>query len=146
MSKYPVVTEDNFEEIVKKYVVRTPYKDRFGKSTCWRLKVPKPKTRQEFYELTKNMYGVGLGVTGHFDSYEVEGIQSKYDRTPVAALWNKKYGQYGLKVFLNTVFGPLSCGGVAGSHYGQFYCGHRDGLRLRKFWESEFVPSDKEAS
>lgn len=135
--KYPVVTEENFDEIVEKYLFRVGF-DRF-------LRVPVPKTRKDFFDMTKNMYGVGLGIKGSFGQYEIEAVEGKYSKLPIPRMWDKKLGQYdGLKPFLNTVFNKLRCGGVAGSHYGQFNLkGHRHKLRLQKFWQSEFVPSEK---
>lgn len=138
--KYPIVTKANFEDMTSQFAYKKGYDVRL-------LKVRKPRTRQEFYELTKAMYGVGLGVTGHTNghsgSYRIEANQIVYAHLDIPSLWDKKYSQYvGLKFFLDTCFGPLTCGGVAGTHYGQFKCGHRDGLRLKKFFESEFVPSD----
>ena len=140
---YPVVTKENFEEITKKHVRNAGvFRSAYLKG------LPVPKTRQEFFEMTQNMYGVGLGVTGRVygkgGSYKIEADQSKYAREEIAALWDKKYSQYdGLKAFLCFTFNSVTCGGVAGSHYGQFKTkGHRHKLRLQKFWESEFVPSE----
>lgn len=135
MRHYPVITEENFEEVTSYYVL--------GK----RLRVPKPRTKKEFYEMTKNMYGVGLSLKEcSVGFYKVQGKQSVYDRLPIPSLWNSKYGQYnGLKIFLNHTFGELYCGGVAGSHYGQYRYGYRDKLRLTKLCRSEYVPTDQVA-
>lgn len=149
--KYPKITEENFEEMVKKLVYRKRVKCyTSGKdirySQAYHLKVPYPKTRRDFFEMTKNMYGVGLGVTTNSGrSYEIDGLERIYSKLPVARLWDKKYSQYdGLRVFLEYVFNSLVCGGVASRHYGQFEPkGHRHKLRLQKFWQSEFVPSEK---
>lgn len=143
MEKYPVITKENFEEMTKKLVYHRKYK----REKLWgvkHLRVPIPETRQEFFDMTKNMFGVGLGVTGNAWNYEIDGDQSIYARLPIPALWDVKYSQYdGLKVFLEFTFGPLSCGGVAGTHYGSFHQkGYRHKRRLQKFWQSEFVPSE----
>ncbi len=90
------------------------------------------------------MFGVGLGVTGGIYNYKIDGEQSVYAKLKIPALWDKKYGQYnGLSVFLEFVFGALRCGGVAGTHYGQYKIrGYRHRLRLVEFWKSQFVPSE----
>lgn len=142
-SKYPIVTKENFEEITNKHVV---FGGPFG--TGYLKNLPVPKTREEFFEMTRNMYGVGLGVSGRVygggGSYRIEADQSKYAREEIPALWDKKYSQYdGLKPFLCFTFNRVTCGGVAGSHYGQFKVkGHRHKLRLQSFWDSKFVPSE----
>jgi hypothetical protein len=73
------------------------------------------------------------------------GNQSSYSQFPVAKLWDKKYGQYdGLKIFLNTAFGLLSCGGVAGAHYGQYKLrghGYRAKKRIEKLYDSKLSTS-----
>lgn len=139
-TNYPIITAENFEPMVSTLVAyRKGYRGRA-------LKVRKPRTRQEFYDMTKAMYGVGLGVTGRIGFYQIEADQSIYAYLPIPKLWDKKFSQYdGLKVLLEAAFGKLGTGGVASSHYGSHSYGHRDELRLRKFWQSEFVPSDEAA-
>jgi len=133
MSKYPKFTVENFDEMIGRYY-------RGGK-----LRVPIPKTRQEFFDMTKSMYGVGLGVSNYgIFSYKIEARESVYAKLPLPRLWDRKFSQYdGLKKLLEIPFNRLSCGGVAYSHYGQFHSkGYRHKLRLRKFWQSRFVPSE----
>lgn len=140
-TNYPIITAENFERMTDTLVAyRKGYRGRA-------LKVRKPRTRQEFYDMTKAMYGVGLGVTGRVGFYQIEAAESIYARLPIGALWDKKYSQYdGLKVLLEVAFGKLSTGAVAHSHYGSHDIkGYRDKLRLQKFWQSEFVPSDEAA-
>lgn len=143
---YPVVTKENFEEICKKYVKR-----KSGTGFYLR-QLPQPRTKQEFFEMTKNMFGVGLGVSGrtyhNSGTYEIEAVESLYSKLEIPRMWNKKYGQYdGLKIFLEFTFSALTCGGVASRHYGQFNTkGHRHKLRLQSFWKSQFVPSESIAT
>ena len=150
ISMYPVITKENFEEMTDKLVYRRKYfhgfwpgEKRYEKDFSLRVKLP--ETRQEFFDMTKNMFGVGLGVSGDTGRYRIEATEDKYSELEIPKLWNKKYGQYdGLKVFLEFVFNGLSCGGVAETHYGQFNLkGYRHKLRLEKFFRSEFVPSEK---
>mgnify|MGYP000327236496 CR=1 FL=1 len=104
-----------------------------------------PKNEAEFREFTKNIYGVELSVDclaypkgalgdGYSCKYEIQGIEeSEYCKKGLMPLWNDKYGQYdGLKVFLNSCFGELSCGGVATYHYGQTNCDKETWLRVSR--------------
>jgi len=143
---YPIVTKENFEEICKKHVSRKSGVGFFLRG------IPQPRNKQEFFEMTKNMFGVGLGVSGRTyhksGNYEIEAVERLYSSLEIPRMWNKKYGQYdGLKVFLEFTFSSLTCGGVAARHYGQFNTkGHRHRLRLQNFWKSQSVPSESIAT
>lgn len=141
--KYPIITEDNFEAMIKKLVVKRKFRSKKDKYIVkdFVLKVRSPKTRNEFYEMTKNMYGSGLTFSATTWRYEIIERQSDYDHTPLGKLWNKKYTSYdGLKVFLNTTFGDLQTGGVAGFHYGSYKMvigGYRAKKRIEKLINSK---------
>lgn len=134
---YPIITKENFDEITDKILFR---------KNCgvYVLRVSVPRTRKDFFDMTKNMYGVGLGVIGDIGRYRIDAIEDIYSELEIPKLWDKKYGQYnGLKPFLAHTFNSVSCGGVSNSHYGQFNLkGYRHKLRLINFWKSEFVPSE----
>lgn len=127
----PQLDESTFEAFVSKHV---------DGSYRARLKgIEKPRNSAQFRELTRKLYGVELDVEcfayrphvfGEGKEYEFsasyrivcshEDGQRWYSQQSIFPLWDKKYGQYdGLKVVLDWCFGELTCGGVAGVHYGQ---------------------------
>ncbi len=115
-----------FETFVNKIVeVKDNYptmRSYLGGDINW--KVPLPKTNKEFKVFTKKYYGVELNidvvVVGEGITYKIKESQSEYSQGELMKLWNDKFGQYdGLKILLKALFGELTCGGVAGSHYGQ---------------------------
>jgi len=140
--KYQKITKDNFEEFTKKYVSGRWDKIFVG--------LEMPNNLKEFKQFTKAIYGVSLEVEcmaypmGSFSNYEysckykiIGKSESEYSKNPIMQLWNKKYGQYGgLKVFLNTCFGRLFCGGVSNTHYGQTECDKETWERVKN-WDSE---------
>ena len=140
--KYQKITKDNFEEFTEKYVSGGWDKIFTG--------LEMPKNISEFKQFTKAIYGVELNVEcfaypkNSFSRYEyscnykiIGKSESEYSENPIMKLWNKKYGQYdGLKVFLNTCFGRLTCGGVANSHYGQTECNKETWERIKN-WDNE---------
>ncbi len=85
-------------------------------------KIPLPKTNEEFKEFTKKYYGVELNVDvvvwDDGIQYKIKEGEAEYSKNDLYKLWNKKFGN-GLKILLSSLFGDLSCGGIAGSHYGQ---------------------------
>jgi len=136
------VTKENFEEFVKKYVTGN-YKAKLKG-------VKLPKNLNEFKKITKDLYDVELSVdclaypVGSFGKnkdysckYNIQESQDKYSKGEIYQLWEKKYSQYdGLKVLLDSVFGELSCGGVAGSHYGQTRCDKKTWDRIKN-WDKD---------
>jgi len=140
--KYAIITKENFQEFIENHVVR-----EYGKNTLTGIEMPKNK--EEFKEITKALYGIELDVEclayrkGVFSGsdysckYEIVGTdQDKYSKNPIYKLWDKEFGQYdGLKVLLNTCFGELICGGVAGTHYGQTRCSEETWERVKN-WDS----------
>ncbi len=87
-------------------------------------KIPLPRTNEEFKEFTKKYFGVELSadvvVWTDGIQYKIKEQQTEYSKGKLFKLWDKKFSQYdGLKVLLVALFGDLTCGGVAGSHYGQ---------------------------
>lgn len=93
------------------------------------IKTNPPTCNDEFKIYTKVFYGIELNCKydgsmgdeyGH-GTYEIEERFSDYSKNALFRCWSKKFGFYDeLRVLLNVVFGELYCGGVAGSHYGQF--------------------------
>lgn len=146
MKKYPKITPQNFKEITDKLVSTRYMRPKWWTyhEECHFIKVPFPETRQDFFDMTKTMFWVWLWVTWSIHNYEIDGIEDVYSELPIPKLWDKKYSQYdGLKVFLEYVFWPLSCGGVARSHYWNYKIRwYRHKMRLLKFWQSQFVPSE----
>ena len=130
---YPIITEENFEEMTNRYIVKVGY-DRF------RMRVKQPRTRDEFYEMTKSMFGTGLSFNGSAwsPSYEIEQKEDVYSETPLGKLYDEKYSQYdGLRPFLQWTFAEIHYGGVAGSHYGQYRVkGYRHKKRLESLYSS----------
>lgn len=128
--KYPIVTKENFKKVSAQ-----PIKP--------------PKNDKEFREATKNLYGIELSVScfaypvcafgenhKYACNYKINESQDDYSKGEIYQLWDKKFSQYnGLKVLLDATFGKLSCGGVAGSHYGQTRCDKKTWDRVRK-WDS----------
>ena len=113
-----IVSKENFKDFIKKHVKNGLF-----------INIDLPKNNKEFFEFTKNIYGIGLycdvNVYGdnkkYYCSYQIFGtIEDVYCKNKVYKLWEKKFSQYdGLKVLLNSLFGELYCGGVATYHYGQ---------------------------
>lgn len=106
----------------------------------------KPSSRDEFFSLTKEWYGVGLTFIGHVGnrsgSYEIDQLEDWYSELVIPKQREKELGQYeGLKPILLWTFGQLTCGGVAASHYGQYkFDGYRNQKRLKKLYQSTLSP------
>jgi hypothetical protein len=140
--KYPIITKENFQEFIEKHVVR-----KYGKETLTGIEMP--KNQEEFKEITKALYGIELDVeclayqkntfsrSEYSCKYEIVGTDhDEYSKNPIYKLWDKEFSQYdGLKVLLNTCFGELICGGVAGTHYGQTRCDEETWERVKN-WDS----------
>ena len=109
---YNAKTFDQYIDKIVKYIKSNP-----------------PTCNDEFRLYTKIFYGVELNCNykgymrdecGH-GSYEVKENESDYSKGLLYRCWSKKFGDYDeLRVLLDETFGKLYCGGVAGSHYGQF--------------------------
>lgn len=93
------------------------------------IKKNPPTCNDEFRLYTKIFYGVELNCdyNGYMGdeysrgSYKVKEDQCDYSKNTLFRCWSKKFGHYDeLRVLLDETFGKLYCGGVAGSHYGQF--------------------------
>lgn len=87
-------------------------------------KIPLPKTNKEFKVFTKKYYGVELScsvvVWSDGIEYTIKERQDDYSKGELYKKWDEMFSQYdGLRVLLSALFGDLSCGGVAVSHYGQ---------------------------
>ncbi len=114
--------EDKFKQFVESIVeVKNP---RWLREEDIKWKVALPTTNEEFKAFTKKYYGVELSahviIWGEGVSYRIRKRQDDYSQGELYKRWDKMFGQYaGLKVLLTSIFGELSCGGVAGSHYGQ---------------------------
>ena len=138
--KYPVITGENFEEFTKKHV-------RGWGGDLYFVDLPIPVNAEEFRECTKALYGVELDVycfaypdrkndSDLSASYEIVQEEKWYSSGEVYQLWVEKYGSYTpLKILLNTVFGFLSCGGVASRHYGQTKADRKTWCRVMN-WDS----------
>lgn len=107
----------------------------------------KARTRDEFFELTRDWYGVGLTFTGSFykstGDYCIVQDESWYSRLSSR---DSELGQYnGLRPILDSTFGELYCGGVATHHYGQYRSsGYRSNKRLKKLYQSVLSPKYQE--
>ena len=136
--EYQKLTKETFNDFVERHV------EGSWKPTFKNLEMP--KNEAEFKEFTKNIYGVELSVDclaypkgvlddGYSCKYKIQGMKEiEYCKKGLMPLWNDKYGQYdGLKVFLNSCFGELSCGGVATYHYGQTNCDKETWLRVKNW-------------
>lgn len=136
------VTKENFNEFIKKHTTRKSF-DYFLKG------IKLPNNNEEFNKITEELYGVRLNVSclaypinsfgkesGYSCKYEIVEKQDNYCKGSIYKLWDEHFGQYdGLKVLLNSCFGVLSCGGVAGSHYGQTKCDKKTWERIKN-WDS----------
>ena len=90
--------------------------------------IPKPESAAELEIVSAHYYGVPLHleklsvgsfeVAEDFASYNTPGSIQDYARSDEFWTW---------------VLGPRGCGGVAGSAYGQFRCGHRTRRRLERW-------------
>lgn len=109
---YNVDTFDQYIDKIVDYIKKNP-----------------PTCNDEFRLYTKIFYGIELnceykgncGDEQAHGSYRIKEDQSNYSKNLLYRCWSKKFGYYDeLRVLLNETFGKLYCGGVAGSHYGQF--------------------------
>ena len=108
----------------------------------------KCRTRDEFFELTRDWYGVGLTFSGsiYYPRYEIDQKERWYSKLEGPRARDKEFSQYdGLKVILASTFGEIYCGGVAGSHYGQYkVVGYRNKKRLEKLYQTVLSPQYQE--
>lgn len=138
-NNYPEVTKNNFDEFVKKHVSSDKNSPRF-------INIDIPKNEAEFRAFTKSIYGVELGVECRAYSkvefnrdyscqYRVTGMSyEEYSQMPIMKLWENKFRQYnGLSILLDSCFGDVSCGGVAGTHYGQTKCDEETWTRVNNW-------------
>jgi len=149
MKKYPKITKENFEKIVPTLIKEAKVYNYSWKNwdTFQILNISAPTNDKEFGEVTKKLYGIKLSVDclaypiGAFGEkreyackYEIRESQNDYSKGKIYQLWEKKFSQYdGLKPLLNLTFGRLSCGGVAGSHYGQTNCDKKTWERVKNW-------------
>jgi hypothetical protein len=134
MKMYPQFTEENFEEMCRKYLRRSKGRDQV-------LKVRKPRNGEEFAALTKACLGVELHLaSASAGYYEIAEAYDEYKNLPLIKLWGKKCeawssnNYFGAKIALQTTFGKLRTGGTARSQYGSFdVISYRDKLRLGNF-------------
>ena len=84
------------------------------------FKCPLPRNQKEFAILSKYVFGKPLSVSWDGFRYEIrEPFDSYYSARRDASVFGPRVGPYYLnEVFCRTVFGPLSCGGIAGHAYG----------------------------
>ena len=135
------VIKENFDEFVSKHTTGN-YKAKLKG-------IKLAKNLEEFRQITKDLYGVKLSVDclaypqGAFGSkeyacqYKIREKQNDYSKGEIYRLWDKKFGQYdGLSVLLDSIFGKLNCGGVAGSHYGQTRCDKKTWERIKN-WDKK---------
>lgn len=133
--RYPKITKENFEELTDRLVHEVRFWNKRWKSNDIGkvIKVRAPRTRNEFFRFTRDMYGIGLTFRGSFGRYEIREKYDDYSKGEIAQMWAKKYENYdALKIFLSTAFGLLGTGGVAGSHYGDYKTRGRGGHRAEK--------------
>ena len=147
--KYPIITKENFEEVVNKlFVERRIWNESWDNWDYYdSLRLEPPKNLKEFREATKNLYGVELKVDclayplnsfgdnhNYACKYQIRENQDEYSKGKVFQLWEKRFGEYdGLKLLLNLTFGNLFCGGVAGHHYGQTRCSEKTWRRIKNW-------------
>ena len=135
------ITKENFDEFIKNHT------ENSGSSVILK-NIELPKNLKEFKDITKLLYGIELSVDcraypkdsfsqyKHSCQYKITENQNDYSKGEIYQLWEQKFSQYdGLKVLLDSVFGKLSCGGVAGSHYGQTDCDKKTWDRIKN-WDS----------
>lgn len=125
---YSVKTFDQYINKIVDYIKKNP-----------------PTCNEEFKLYTKYFYGVELNCIFNCYSsggyYEVRERESDYSKIPLYRCWEKKFGWYdGLKVLLNNTFGPLYCGGVGGSHYGQFEVTNTSAEKLNELNKRWMLP------
>lgn len=100
------------------------------------LRVPKPVNDAEFAVLSEWWLGVRVTVSIMGGSYSVlQKLETYQDRSFSSPdLQHRGFGQYDIeRPLFNHSFGNIYCGGVAGSHYGQFRCGWRSEKRLLRW-------------
>ena len=160
MKKYPIITKENFEEIIDKLFIRTKIWNKSWSN--WdhydSLKLEPPKNLKEFKKATKNLYGIELsidciayplnsfGEQEYSCQYQIRENQDEYSKGEIYQLWEKRFSQYdGLKLLLNLTFGELSCGGVADHHYGQTRCSEKTWRRIKNWDKNNTKKVLKEA-
>lgn len=101
------------------------------------LKIPLPRTAAEFAAITKWYFGKELHlrrlyVSESAGSYEIEEDYNAYNGKGWHFSENCIHGyDYSGRLWA-TVFGHLTCGGIARASYGQFnFKGHRQHARLK---------------
>lgn len=102
------------------------------------MKFPLPKCDEELALLTTWYFGVPLHVQLHLwdggGSYEVKETYNSYHGNGFAYSSSSSDGYDSSRDFWAAVFGRLTCGGIAGSSYGQFkVVGYRHAARLRQW-------------
>jgi hypothetical protein len=129
-----------FEELIK-YIVEVKGNLRFLTPDKVKWKVKLPKNNEEFKKFTKKYYGVELNakVIVYKESVRYKILEAHNDcmKNELYKAWEDKFGSYdGLTILLNSLFGELSCGGVATSHYGDTHLSKDKCERLLK-WDNE---------
>lgn len=117
------------------------------------IKVNPPRCNDEFRIYTRLLYGVELNCKCHIyypsltdliysseikakGDYCIKEKEDDYRKIELYRCWERKFGWYdGLKELLNSTFGPLYCGGVASSHYGQFQNISREKAEYLQHWD-----------
>lgn len=144
MSKkvYPIITKDNFNQIAKKLLIRkSVLTDSHGwglrKEGYWALRVKAPRTRNEFYQFTKNMFGEGMEIIGYEDRPGIKHSENYSDKNPIFKLW-RGLSIDGYRLIGHTAFGNMGTGGwdYGGYDYG---FGHRERKRLHLLFNSKLT-------
>ena len=149
MSKYPIITKENFKEMVDKLFIETRIWDKSWKVWDYykSLRLEPPKNLKEFRKATKNLYGIKLNVDclayplnafgdkqKYSCKYQIIENEDKYSKGKIYQLWEKRFGEYeGLQLLLNLTFGEVFCGGVANHHYGQTRCSEKTWRRIKNW-------------
>lgn len=104
------------------------------------LKVPRPRNNEELKIVSEAVFGVPLTARVSFMRYEIDQSWDSYDKQTRDACkkiipWETCNPNYRLNdLFSKTVFGEMSCGGIARNAYGSVHpISYRQGKRLKEF-------------
>jgi len=132
--EYPIITEENFEKMYKRLVKRKRVfsKWRGYKEGYTTLRVRSPRTRDEFFEFTKNMFGEGMFLGDYQDRPGIEHSKNATDN-PIFKLWKEKSNSW--RLIGETAFGNM---GTGGWDYGSYDHGftYREKKRIKNLYSS----------
>lgn len=131
---YPIITTDNFDKATENIIGYKKIKARGSYNTYPYLKIKAPKSRNDFYNMTQNMFGCGLELG---DSAFRPGIVAPtgFKESPLSKLWDKKHNE-GWRIIGYTAFGNMGTGGWDHGSY-DYGFKYREKKRIKKMFKSK---------